>query len=189
MSIATKRGDAGQTDLIGRVRVSKSHPCVEAYGNLDELTSQLGFARSICRDEEVRDLIRTIQRHLFRLSAAVTTAPASNVSSEPGLLDLVPFLDEHLQRIEATEGILADWSLPGDLPEAAALDVARTVCRRAERSLVRLTETDGPLQPEVLAYLNRLSDLLWLLGRLLEVRAGVNSALREKPGNRWSAAW
>ncbi len=108
---------------------------------------------------------------------------------------MVQALDDEVHRIEAVPGILADWSLPGELPASAAFDVARTVCRRAERLAVRLreeeNETGGLCNPQILAYLNRLSDLLWLMGRLLEVRNGVDAALRpkDKPGKRWSRAW
>src|ERR671933_114141 len=93
--------------------------------------------------------------------------------------ELVAALTAHVARIEATEGLLSDWSLPGDHAAAAAYDVARTVSRRAERAVVRLSETGAELNPHVVPYLNRLSDLLWLLGRLLELRAGVDTRLRD----------
>src|SRR5918992_1205170 len=104
---------------------------------------------------------------------------------------MVEQLTAHVHRIEATEGILSDWSLPGDHAAAAAYDVARTVCRRAERAVVRLAETGVEINPHVVPYLNRLSDLLWLMGRLLELRAGLDSRLRdgEHTGPRWSRAW
>ncbi len=105
---------------------------------------------------------------------------------------MVEVLTAHVHRIESMEGILSDWSLPGDHRAAAAYDVARTVCRRVERCIVRLADTGedvGP--PEVISYLNRLSDLLWLVGRLLELRAGVDARMRddEDTGPRWSRAW
>lgn len=191
MSIATKRGDTGQTDLVGRVRVSKGELRVECYGTLDELNAQLGFARSICKDQEVQDLVKEIQRELFKVGSAIATPPESKAKAPEMTAEMVNALDAHVHRIESIEGIVGDWSLPGELPEPSALDVARTVCRRAERSVVRLQEAGGLISPHLLAYLNRLSDLLWLLGRLLEVRAGVDAALRpkEKPGKRWSRAW
>src|ERR687895_107215 len=89
--------------------------------------------------------------------------------------EMVEALTTHVNRIEATEGILSDWSLPGEHAAAAAYDVARTVCRRAERAVVRLAETGVELNPHVVPYLNRLSDLLWLMGRLLELRAGLDA--------------
>ncbi len=104
---------------------------------------------------------------------------------------MVEALTAHVTRIEAMEGILSDWSLPGEHAAAAAYDVARTVCRRAERAVVRLGETGVEINPQVVPYLNRLSDLLWLFGRLLELRAGLDTRLRDDghEGPRWSRAW
>ena len=104
---------------------------------------------------------------------------------------MIGALDDHVARIEGVEGILGDWSLPGELPDASAIDVARTVCRRAERLAVGLSEAGAISNPQILVYLNRLSDVLWLFGRLLEVRAKVDSSLRSKDvgGPRWSRAW
>jgi len=192
MSIATKHGDKGTTGLIGGARVSKADGRVEAYGTIDELGSAMGFARAICEDAEVRELTKAIQRELFVVSGAV--ASPSSEEASPGTYvtpAMVEALTAHVQRVEATEGILADWSLPGEHAAAAAYDVARTVCRRAERAVVRLAETGAEVNPHVVPYLNRLSDLLWLAGRLLELRAGVNARLRddEHEGPRWSRAW
>ena len=191
MSIATKAGDKGETGLIGGARVTKADLRVEAYGTIDELTAALGFARAICADEEVRELTKTIQRELFAVSGAVAN-PASVQKEPPYVTDaMVEALTAHVTRLEATEGILADWSLPGDHAPAAAYDVARTICRRAERAVVRLEETGADIPIQAIAYLNRLSDLLWLFSRLLELRAGVDSRLRddEHEGPRWSRAW
>jgi cob(I)alamin adenosyltransferase len=105
---------------------------------------------------------------------------------------MVERLTAEVHRIEAIEGMLSDWSLSGDLTVAAAFNVARTVCRRAERAAVRLAESGEPVQPAILAYLNRLSDLLWLVARQLEHAAGIDASLRAqtgKAGNRWSRAW
>ncbi len=191
MSIATKAGDKGETALIGGERVAKSDLRVEAYGTIDELTATLGFARAICADEEVRALTKEIQRELFAVSGAVAN-PNSMQKEPPYVTDaMVAALTAHVTRIEAMEGILSDWSLPGEHAPAAAYDVARTVCRRAERAVVRLTETGADIPAQVIVYLNRLSDLLWLFSRLLELRAGITSRLRddEHEGPRWSRAW
>jgi cob(I)alamin adenosyltransferase len=191
MSIATKAGDRGRTVLIGGERVAKSDLRVEAYGTIDELTAALGFARAICADEELRALTKAIQRELFAVSGAVAN-PAANEREPPYVTDeMVAALTAHVTRIEAIEGIIGDWSLPGEHAAAAAYDLARTICRRAERALVRLEETGAQIPVQTIAYLNRLSDLLWLFGRLLEVRAGVDSRLRddEHEGPRWSRAW
>jgi cob(I)alamin adenosyltransferase len=191
MSIATKRGDTGTTGLPGGVRVSKSDPRVECYGTIDELISQMGFARSIAENKEVHDLTKEIQRELFKVGSAIGTAPESRKPAPEITQQMVDALEAHVHRIEALSGILGDWSLPGEIPDSAAMDVARTICRRAERLAVRLFEGGILQNPHILAYLNRLSDLLWLLGRQLELTAGVNAALRQpgKPGNRWSRAW
>jgi cob(I)alamin adenosyltransferase len=192
MSIATKHGDKGDTGLIGGARVSKADARVEAYGTVDELGAALGFARSICDDAEVRELAKAIQRELFTVAGAIAS-PAGGEESETTYVtpEMVEALTAHVDRIEATEGILSDWSLPGDHAAAAAFDVARTVCRRAERCVVRLAETGAAVNAQVVPYLNRLSDLIWLMGRLLELRAGVDARLRddEHKGPRWSRAW
>ena len=190
MSIVTKTGDAGTTGLIGGGRVSKADLRVEAYGTIDELGAALGFARSITDDDEVREIAKTIQRELFAVGAVVATDPSARKRGEaPVTAEMVAALDAHVARIEAVEGILGDWALPGDHAAAAAFDVARTVCRRAERHIVHLADAGEVDDASVLSYMNRLSDLLWLLGRLLEVRAGVDSSLREGGGPKWSRAW
>ncbi len=191
MSIATKAGDGGDTGLIGGGRVSKADARVEAYGTIDELGAAMGFARSICEDAEVRALTKEIQRELFAVSGAVANPRASEREEPYVTAAMVERLTAHVHRIEATEGILSDWSLPGEHAAAAAYDVARTVCRRAERAVVRLEETGAGINANVVPYLNRLSDLLWLFGRLLELRAGVDARLRdgENEGPRWSRAW
>jgi len=101
-------------------------------------------------------------------------------------------LTAQVLEIEATPGLLSDWSLPGEHPVGAAYDLARAVCRRAERGVVRLMESGEAVNPNILAYLNRLSDLLWLIARKIEVEAGIKNSLREmndKSGPKWSRAW
>ena len=191
-SISTMRGDGGETSLAGGVRVSKASARVETYGTIDELNSALGFARSICEDEETAALTKSIQQDLFKIGSSLATPAESR--KPPVIIDvsLVERLTTEVHRIEAIEGILADWSIPGEHRAAAAFDVARTVCRRAERALVRLMESGATLQPAILPYINRLSDLLWLFGRKLEHDAGLNASLREVTGtigNRFSRAW
>jgi cob(I)alamin adenosyltransferase len=191
MSIATTRGDGGQTGLAGGIRVSKADLRVEAYGSVDELNTVLGFARSICTNKDIHDWTEGIQRTLFRLGSALATPPQSKkvppVISPEDVVDLTKLVHQ----IEATEGILADWSIPGAHTESAAYEMARTVCRRAERNAVRLAASGVEFKPEILSYLNRLSDVIWLFGRLIEVNAGVDARLRrgEAAGPKWSRAW
>ena len=191
MSIATKRGDGGQTGMPGGVRVSKANPRVECYGTIDELISQMGMARALANDPEINELTRKIQRELFKVGSAIGTAPGSRKPAPEITAEMVGALDREVERIEAMPGILNDWSVPGELASSAAFDVARTVCRRAERLAVGLYETGELVNPQILAYLNRLSDVLWLIGRLLELRAGADARLRsaDTPGPRWSRAW
>jgi cob(I)alamin adenosyltransferase len=191
MSIATKHGDGGQTGLVGGTRVSKADLRVETYGSVDELNSVLGFARSICQNAELRTRTEEIQKALFRVGGALATPPAKKKGASPVTAEDVDQLTDLVHKLEATEGILSDWSLPGANTEAAAFDMARTVCRRAERNVVRLTESGDLVEPEIIAYLNRLSDVLWLFGRLIETRAGVDSRLRDEQhaGAKWSKAW
>lgn len=191
MSIATKRGDAGQTGLAGGIRVSKASTRVEAYGNVDELISTVGFARSICSDEQIRIFLKEVQRELFSLGSALATPPETSKTPPVITAEMVERLTAEIHRIEAIEGVLADWSIPGEDACSAALDVARAVCRRAERGVVLLGESGESVAPEILAYLNRLSDLLWIEGRLVELGKGVDATLRteDKSGPRWSRAW
>jgi cob(I)alamin adenosyltransferase len=191
MSIATTRGDGGQTGLAGGIRISKADLRVEAYGTVDELNSVLGFARSICSNKEIHDWTETIQRSLFRLGSALATPPESKKSPPSITPEDVEVLTKLVHQIEATEGILADWSLPGAHTESAAYEVARTVCRRAERCAVRLMASGVEFKPEILSYLNRLSDVIWLFARLIEVNAGIDAGLRsgEVAGPKWSRAW
>ena len=191
MSIATKRGDGGQTGLAGGIRISKADLRVESYGAIDELNTFLGFARSICQNREVAEWTETIQRTLFRVGSALATPPESKKQPPVVASEDIDMLTDLVHKIEATEGILSDWSLPGAYTESAAYEVARTVCRRAERAAVRFIEEGGVVQPTILPYLNRLSDVIWLFGRLLELNAGIESRLRpeSKAGPKWSRAW
>ena|SRR5271165_2447996 len=191
-SIATKKGDGGQTSLTGGLRVSKSSIRVETYGTIDELNSVMGFARSITDDADLRERTEKIQRELFQVGSALATPPQSRKGEPPLNSAMVDALTDQVHELEAIPGMLSDWSIPGEHTAAAAYDVARTVCRRAERNVVRLIESGEAVEADVLPYLNRLSDLLWLFGRKLELEAGVSGSLRSanaKTGPRWSRAW
>ena len=191
-SISTKTGDNGQTGLVGGTRVSKASLRVESYGTVDELNSAMGFARSICDDAEIAQQTKAIQQELFKVGATLATPQASRKGEPAVTAEMVEILTNTVHKFEALKGILTDWSVSGEDRAGAAFDVARTICRRAERCVVRLMESEEAVEPDVLAYLNRLSDLLWLFSRKLELKAGANSSLREmnkKSGARWSKAW
>lgn len=172
MKIYTKTGDAGETGLFGGARVSKASARVAAYGDVDELNSALGLARLHRIDDERDALLGAIQSELFDLGAELAakpgkTAPAPQVGEEE-----IARLERAIDRAEEELAPLSSFILPGGSPGAAHLHLARTVCRRAERSVVALAE-DGSVRAEVLRYLNRLSDLLFVLARLANARAGV----------------
>ena len=191
-SISTARGDRGETSLAGGVRVSKASARVSAYGDVDELISSLGCARALTEDPQVAELTARVQRELFSVGSILASSPAGAKKPAPFDAALVDALTTDVHRIEAIDGVLSDWAIPGGHLAAAFFDAARTVCRRAERSAVALVESGEPVDPAVLAYLNRLSDLLWLIGRKLEHDAGVDGSLRKRSGhkgNRWSRAW
>ena len=176
MSIATRTGDDGTTGLMYNRRVPKTHARVESYGTVDELNAALGMARTLGVDPFVRGTLEAIQRQLVILMGELATAVADReryVADGFGLVTpaMTAVLDGWVRQIES-EGVRMDgWATPGATPVAAALDVARTTCRRAERRACVL-EADGELpNHEVVIYLNRLSDLLWLMARRVETQS------------------
>ena len=190
-SITTRRGDGGETGLGGGGRVSKADARVEAYGAIDEVNTMIGLARTLCEDAEICAELRTIQRELFAVGSAISTKPESRKPVPEIGKAMVARLDALIERLENEPGVLRDWSIPGEHRGSAALDVARTIARRAERAAVRYVTGGGVVQPPALEYLNRLSDVLWIAARVVEVRAGVDARLRdaEHPGPPWSRAW
>lgn len=190
-SITTRRGDGGETGLGGGGRVSKADARVEAYGAIDEVNTMIGLARTLCDDAEVCAELRAIQRELFAVGSSISTKPESRKRIPEITKEMVARLDALVERFENEPGVLRDWSIPGEYRGSAALDVARTIARRAERAAVRYVTGGGSVQPTALEYLNRLSDVLWIVARVVEARAGINASLRdaEHPGPPWSRAW
>jgi len=176
MSIVTKRGDQGKTALMYNRSVSKCHPRVEAYGAVDELTAAMGLARAAAADDCVRRHLRSIQDDLVVLMGELATAIDDlpryvNDGYKLVTADMTARLSGLVEEIEAAAVPAKGWALPGANASSAALDVARTVCRRAERRVCSLQEADQLRNAEILVYLNRLSDLLWLLARRSEAKA------------------
>ncbi|MDO9016878.1 MAG: cob(I)yrinic acid a,c-diamide adenosyltransferase [Deltaproteobacteria bacterium] len=174
MKIYTKTGDDGDTGLFGGARVSKASARVEAYGTVDELNAVLGVARAAGAWAELDELLGSIQSDLFTLGAELATVPGKEASLGIPLLDDrdVARLEVAIDLSEATLPPLKNFVLPAGTPAAAALHLARTVCRRAERAVVGLPEGHGA-RGELKVYLNRLSDLLFSLARQVNQRAGV----------------
>lgn len=175
MKIYTRRGDAGETDLFGGDRVRKEHTRVEAYGQVDELNACLGAAIAASEHKDLIDFGRRIQSTLFDLGSFLATPdPAHRVKAKiPEVTDAdVEALEAEIDRLESELEPLTTFILPGGTNAAAAFHVARTVCRRAERTAVRL-DAEEPLGGLALRYLNRLSDLLFVLARAENKRAQV----------------
>ncbi len=177
MSIVTKTGDEGTTGLMYNRRVSKCHPRVEAYGCVDELNAAMGLARATAEHDFVRDTLLATQKDLVivmgELATSVEHLPRY-VKDGFSLVtpEMVAKLDKVVEEIEAQQVTFKGWATPGACLNSAALDVARTVCRRAERRVCELHEGKQLHNAEIIIYLNRLADLLWLQARWVETKMG-----------------
>ena len=177
MSIVTKTGDKGTTALMYGRRVSKCHPRVEAYGCVDELNTALGLARATAEHDFVRDNLLLIQKDLVILMGELATAveDLSRYVKDNYSLVTSPMtvkLEQAIREIESQNISFKGWATPGATVHTAVLDLARTVCRRAERRVCALQEADELQNSEIIIYLNRLADLLWLFARWVETKTG-----------------
>ena len=167
MKIYTKKGDEGQTSLIGGTRVSKSVRRIDAYGTVDELNSYVGWVRDLTESEEIARILIEIQDRLFTIGSHLASTPGKSKMVLPELTEKdVLFLEEKIDRMNEKLPEMKSFVLPGGHPTVSCCHVARCVCRRAERIVVSLTET-SEVEPLILKYLNRLSDYLFVLARLL----------------------
>jgi cob(I)alamin adenosyltransferase len=176
VKIYTKTGDRGETALFGGGRVPKDHPRVCAYGDVDELNSSIGAAMACAPVEFEAPLLESIQRDLFAIGGRLASPEPEKVARaliKAAIADeRVAALESAIDRADTEIAPLKAFVLPSGTPKAAAFHQARTVCRRAERSVVTLDHAEG-VPPVILTYLNRLSDLLFTLARLANHRAGV----------------
>lgn len=182
MRIYTRTGDAGQTGLFGGGRVSKCDPRVETYGTVDELNAQLGWAETLLCHLPLATEIRALQSDLLVLGADLATpedAAAAAVARVRRVdAAMAARLEAWIDTLDAEVAPLTRFILPGGAPGAAALHVCRAVCRRAERAAVGLAESE-PVNPHVIVYLNRLSDLLFVLARWVNARESVEEPVWE----------
>ena len=184
MKIYTKTGDTGETGLFGGTRVPKDAMRVEACGTVDELNACIGFIRSQVQDTEIDAILHRIQNQLFNIGADLATLEthpkAASLRIPP---TFTPELEREIDRLEAELPPLKNFILPGGSVGGAAVHLARTVCRRAERCVASLTREET-VNPEVLIYLNRLSDLLFVLARVVNQRLGESEPLWESQTER-----
>jgi len=174
-TIYTRTGDAGDTGLFGGARVAKTHPRVAAYGEVDELNAALGLAVALLSGTALAAQLGAVQRRLFDVGADLAT-PRGGAAGD--WLQRVPEawvveLEAEIDAFDAELGPLTSFIVPGGTAGAAALHLARTVCRRAERAVVAAAEAGEDLGPAVARYLNRLSDWLFMAARVANARAGV----------------
>lgn len=168
MTIYTKTGDKGTTSLFDNKRVSKDHIRVESYGTIDELNSFMGLAKNYVDDEEMYNLIESIQNKLFTVGSYLATEDPAKVKyqiKETDIEDLEKIIDKYMGKLGEVKGFI----VPGSGKKSAYLHVARTICRRAERRIISLSQ-EVEIDPLVMKYVNRLSDCLYALARYSEVR-------------------
>lgn len=170
MRLYTKRGDEGLTDLIGG-RVKKNHPRVVAFGTIDELNSVLGIVRAVLGDEKLSREVEKVQRDLFLLGSELATAKGVRPPARLSAARLKA-LERQIDEFQAESPAPKSFVLPGGSVAASLVHFARTVCRRAERCVVALSEQE-PVRPLLLRYLNRLSDWLFALALVINKRASI----------------
>lgn len=174
MKIYTRKGDSGETSLFGGQRVSKDALRIEAYGSVDELNSVLGVVRAMKPTDEIDALVRQLQEELFVLGADLATPSDGQNKNIPRIEQRhIDFLERQIDRMDGQLTPLTTFILPGGSPIGAQLHVARTVCRRAERLTVRLSKKET-VNALTVVYLNRLSDLLFVLARYANKIDGAN---------------
>ncbi len=175
--IYTKKGDKGETSLIGGSRVAKSDQRIEAYGTLDELNSFVGLIRDFAVDKERQDTLAAIQSHIFIAESIYAADSESSLIGLPKLrVQDIELLEQEIDTMNEHLPELKNFIIPGGHPVVSYCHIARTVCRRAERMIVRL-EIQGPEQEMVLKYINRLSDYLFVLARFVGRELGVGEQI------------
>ncbi|GBC74753.1 Cob(I)yrinic acid a,c-diamide adenosyltransferase [archaeon HR06] len=177
--IYTRTGDKGETGLIGGIRVPKNSPRIEAYGSIDELNSLLGLVRSLSKLQEINNLIKDIQRDLFTISAELAAPKGAEGLKIPQIRkEAIDRLEREIDNLDKDLEPLTRFIIPSGSSLASYLHLARSVCRRAERNLVTLAQKEG-VRDEILAYMNRLSDLLFMMARWVNKKEGYSEEIWE----------
>lgn len=175
--VYTKTGDKGTTSLVGGTRVSKCHPRVEAYGTVDELNSHIGLLAELIRQShtECYQYLKEVQHNLFMVQTLLATEPDSKYKPQQLPSDAVQNIETTIDSLQAELPPFKHFIIPGGTVAATQCHVARTVCRRAERRIVELMQSEA-VEPDVLRYINRLSDYLFVLSRNLVLSAGAEES-------------
>lgn len=179
MKIYTKTGDKGQTSLVGGQRVSKCCERLESYGTIDELNSHIGVLITYCKDKDDRTFLTDVQGKLFVVGGYLATDNTQRDVRQGNIVtpEMVEAVEKEIDRLQATLPSLRLFILPGGSRGSAYAHVCRTVCRRAERCILRLAETGAEVDYMVTAYVNRLSDYLFVLARKLNVDNNVEDVV------------
>ena len=178
MKIYTKTGDDGTTGLVGGTRVKKSNPRIMAYGGVDELNSAIGIVLSLHLDSDINNLLTQIQNHLFVVGADLANPNLSDTSSRVSK-DMTAFLEKNIDRLESELSPITYFILPGGSKVASQVHLARSICRRAEVNITELSESEQ-INKTCQIYMNRLSDLLFVIARVLNKRKKINDIAWKK---------
>jgi len=176
----TRTGDDGYTGVLGEGRLPKNHPRVEAIGTVDEASAALGMARSLCLLEQTGQLLLAAQRDLYGLMAEVAALPENAARFRTINADRVNWLEQQIEQISRTVDLPREFTIPGNSPAGAALSLARTIVRRAERRLVELFHLSEIKNNELIRYVNRLSSLCYVLEASENAAAGKGQSLAKK---------
>ncbi len=172
MKIYTKRGDSGTTSLYGGSTVSKAHPRIAAYGTVDELNSAIGVARCESLGATVDGALHRIQHQLFALGSQLAAVGAAAPPLSWATDESICHIEEVIDELDGQLAPLTQFILPAGVRASAALHLARTLCRRAERCVVELENAGEPVPPGAIVYLNRIGDLLFVMARFVNQEAG-----------------
>jgi len=168
MKVYTKTGDTGETSLLGGSRVLKSDLQIEAYGTVDELNSYIGLARDLIENNAIKTELIKVQNKLFTIGAHLANDQKKAKIKLPKLdISDIEFLEKSIDKMEKTLPPLTQFVLPGGHPTVSHVHISRSICRRAERCVINFNETSHNVNPQIIKYLNRLSDYLFVLGRFL----------------------
>ncbi|MCH1548976.1 MAG: cob(I)yrinic acid a,c-diamide adenosyltransferase [Nitrosopumilus sp.] len=175
MKIYTKTGDDGNTGLQGDFRIAKSHPRILAYGTVDEANAMIGVVLSNVLDDDVREILNTIQNELFLLGSDLSNQNLNDLKNRISL-DMVEKLEKIIDKFELELPPITNFILPGGNVAAAQIHQVRTIVRRAETLVVQLSDKDE-INSNCIKYLNRLSDLMFVMGRLINKRNGIEDII------------